>query len=110
MKILILFVALICSSNIVLADEVVIDGSSTASAKSSLSKMIKSLSDDERNNLAVAVLRIQFSEVQSAYEVVGNKELQSFNYEIVGPKIDGLNFEEILKLADESPTKAKISE
>jgi hypothetical protein len=41
----------------------------------------------------MALLAIQFSEVSSAYEILGNPSMSGkMNYLFIGKKIDGLNY------------------
>ena len=108
MKVFFVLIFALFSSQLILADELVVDGSSAASTKSSLAKMQKGFSRDEKMVFNVALLQIQLSDVKSASEAIEQNLVNSLIYKLLGPKIDGLNYEEIMELAKNSPTKASI--
>ena len=57
----------------------------------------------------MALLAIQFSEVSSAYEILGNPSMSGkMNYLFIGKKIDGLNYYGVLDLAESSQTKVSL--
>ena len=100
-------VSFLLSISVAIAAERTIDGSSAKSTEKSLTTMTTSLSPDERPQLAMAIMRIQLAEFGSASEVP--PDFESVNYEYLSSKQDGLNYSQILILADESPIKASIS-
>ena len=72
--------------------------------------MQRKLSQQKNLNFTIALMQIQMSDVKSASEAIEANLHQSLNYEALAPKINGLNYKEILKLAEKSPTKATISQ
>ena len=86
----------------------IFDGSSPESTSEGVSKVMKKLKGQKKADFLIALMRIQFSDVNSAIEVVGNPSLMSTNYENIGKKIDGLNYYQVLELASKSQTKASI--
>jgi len=83
-----------------------IDGSSPHATNQSLAAMQNALSTSERQEFILAILAINLSDV-SGYEFLeeiskGNKNI---NFSRLGPKIDGLNYQQIMVLAEKSPTK-----
>ena len=85
-----------------------VDGSSAESTRNGIETISNKLSMNERVNLMVALMAIQFSNVKSAHEVVADKSLQNANYDNIGSKINGLTYKEILELAKKSPTKVEV--
>ena len=92
-----------------LAGELTINGETAESTQTSLSRMLASLDEQGRQVFVVALMRVQLSEVGSATEAIEAGLVQSLNYELLGSKLDGLSYSEILELAEQSPTKASIS-
>lgn len=105
-----LFISILLSSQVALADETIVDGSSAASTKASVAKMQNKLPDNKKFNFHIALMQIQLSDVKSASEAIEANLHQSLNFEVLAPKIDGLSYKGILELAEKSPTKATISQ
>jgi hypothetical protein len=108
-KILLLSTALLtisCAGN---NAPLTVDGTNAQTTEASLNKINKRLSDKKRLELTVALLRIQFSEAKSAFDVItpGQTSITT-NYNYLGSKLDGLTYKQILELAESSPTKAEI--
>ena len=58
----------------------------------------------------MALMAIQFSDVTSVYDILGDPTMtDEMNYFIIGKKIDGLNYYQVLELAKSSPTKVGVS-
>jgi len=88
-----------------LAHEVVrIDASSDAAAQKSFERMNLQLSQKRRQDLALALVKINLIGVNSAKEVDGNPELQSFGIQRIKMKVSGMTADEIIKYADANST------
>ncbi len=87
----------------------VFDGSTVETTKQGVSHVIKRLKPAEQSEFLMALVAIQFSDVTSVYDILGNPTMTGeMNYFIVGKKIDGLNYYQVLELAKSSPTKAIV--
>ena len=87
----------------------VFDGSSAQSTKQSVATINKRLSTDKQFEFTMALIAIQYSEINSVHEIIGDPEMmKGMNYRIIGQKIDGLNYFEVLKLAESSPSKVSL--
>ncbi len=87
----------------------VFDGSTAESTQQGISKVSKQLKPKEQMTFMMALLAIQFSEVSSAYEILGNPSMfGKMNYLFIGKKIDGLNYYSVLDLAESSQTKVSL--
>ena len=84
----------------------VFDGSSPESTSNGISKVIKKLKGAEKPEFVVALLRIQYSDVNSVTEILGNPSMMNINYQVLSKKINGLNYYQVLKLASKSKTTA----
>lgn len=76
-----------------------IDATSAASAEASYKAMMKGRPEPDRQKLALAVLVINMAGVQSAYDMVGNPELQSPSIGRIREKVAGMTADEIMGLA-----------
>lgn len=86
------------------------DGSTVESTKQGVSHVAKRLKPAEQIEFLMALMAIQFSDVTSASDVLGDPTMtDEINYFIIGKKIDGLNYYEVLELAKSSPTKVSVS-
>jgi hypothetical protein len=101
----IVFVTLLgCAST---QDEFVFDGSSEESIQNSISDMLMKLPERKRMEFASALLAIQFSDVKSVFDVLGDPAMESINYNILSKKLDGLTYRQAMALAKKSPTTVK---
>ena len=83
----------------------IIDGSTAESTRLSIIQMTRNLSPRKRTELVHALIRIQYSDANSAFEVVQDLERYGqTNYELLKGKLDGLNYAQIIALAAKSPT------
>ncbi|WP_341504032.1 hypothetical protein [Gallaecimonas sp. GXIMD4217] len=82
-----------------------VDGSTAQSTEAGIATISKGLSRKERFALQMALLRIQLADVKSGYQFLADKSLHSTNYELVGPRINGLTYPEILALSKRSAVK-----
>ena len=88
----------------------VFDGSTVESTKQGVSDVTKRLKPAEQFEFLMALMAIQFSDVTSVYDILGDPTMtDEMNYFIIGKKIDGLNYYEVLDLAKSSPTKVSVS-
>lgn len=102
---------LICltSGTVCAKDEVHIDASSDAAAKSSFDQMLAEAAPDQRQKLIVAMLELNLVGVNSAYDVVSNPALRNPSVVRVKDKIAGLTASEIIELANHtSSVKAEV--
>lgn len=89
-------------------DSLRIDASSDASAQRTWKKMVASASPEERQQLIIALLKLNLAGVSSAYEVAGNPELQTLSAARIKDKISGLTADEIIELAERTSTAEPI--
>lgn len=89
----------------------VFDGKTAESTKYSIAYVAKGLKPQQQIEFLTALMAIQFYDVQSASEVIDNPAMsQDLNYALIGKKIDGLTYNEVLALAKTSPTKVSITQ
>ena len=80
--------------------EYVFDGSTVESTKQGVLAVSKRLKPAQRLEFLMALMAIQFSDVTSVYDILGDPTMtDEINYFIIGKKIDGLNYYEVLELA-----------
>lgn len=88
----------------------VFDGSTAESTKQGVSDVTQRLKPAEQIEFLAALLAIQFSDVTSFSDISGDPTMTNeINYFIIGKKIDGLTYYEVLALAKSSPTKVNVS-
>lgn len=86
------------------------DGSTPESTQAGVNKVLKALKTQDSMRFLGALIAIQFSDVQSAEDIIGDPTMMNeVNYFIIGKKIDGLNYYEVLDLASSSPSKVEFS-
>lgn len=104
-----LFIAIIsgCAS---VKDEYIFDGTTVESTRQGIGTVSKRLRPAERIELMMALLAIQFSDVSSVHDIIDDPTMtEQLNYRIIGKKINGLNYHQVLELAKSSPTKVELS-
>jgi hypothetical protein len=109
MRIIVLSIAFItllgCAST---KEEFVFNGSSEESIQGDISYMLKKLPNRKRMEFAAALLAIQFSDVRSVYDILGDPTMEEMNYFILSKKMDGLTYKQVMALASDSPTKISV--
>lgn len=85
-------------------DAIRVDASSNASAKASFDRMQHAASPAMRQQLAIALLKINLAGVMSAHEVVGNPELASMGIERVKDRVSGMTADEIVAYGEQVST------
>lgn len=89
----------------------VFDGSTAKSTEQGVDYMSKRLKPAQHIEFLMALLAIQFSDVKSAYDVIDDPTMiNQFNYAVIGKKIHGLTYNEVLALAKTSPTKVTATQ
>ena len=88
-----------CASVSTPSGQVRIDSSSQDAAQASYQAMMKGRSISEQQRLAIAVLMLNMEGVKSAYDMVGNPDLQSPSIGRIKDKVAGLTADEIVALA-----------
>jgi hypothetical protein len=84
------------------------DGSSIATTAQGIAKVNKHLNNADKIEFFIALMAIQFSDVNSVTEALGDPTMMNeINYFIIGKKIDGLNYYGVLALAKSSQTKVR---
>ena len=76
-----------------------LDASSAEAAEASYRAMMEDRSPADKQQLALAVLKLNMEGVKNAYEVVGNPELQSLSIARVRDKVAGMTAEQIIDRA-----------
>lgn len=77
-----------------------LDATSDATAQESFQRMLRQAGAEKQRELAMAMLKLNMTGVESAYEVVANPELQSPSIARVKDRIAGMTADEIIELAD----------
>lgn len=91
-------------------NDFVFDGSTVESTQQGISTVLKRLKPNERLKFLMALMAIQFSDVNSITEIIGDSTMtDEVNYFIIGKKINALNYYDVLALAKTSQTKVSIS-
>jgi len=86
------------------------DGSTPESTQMGVNKVLKALKPQDSMRFLGALISIQFSDVQSVKDIMGDPTMMGeMNYFIIGKKIDGLNYYEVLELASSSSSKVEFS-
>ena len=80
-----------------------IDATSVESTRASYKAMMDKRSEAQQMQLALAVLVLNMEGVKSAYEVVGNPELQAPSVERIRSKVADLTAEQIIALSKINP-------
>lgn len=104
-----LFIAFVsgCAS---VKNDYIFDGATIESTKQGIGTVVKRLKPAERVEFMMALLAIQFSDVSSVYDIIDDPTMtDELNYYIIGKKINGLNYQQVLELAKSSPTKVKLT-
>ena len=76
-----------------------IDASTEATTRASFEAMTASLSPRKQQALQVAVLVLNMDGVSSAYDVVGNPDLQHPSIERIRTTVSGMTADEIIRLS-----------
>lgn len=89
----------------------VFDGTTAKSTEQGVVYMSKRLKPEQHIEFLMALLAIQFSDVKSAYDVIDDPSMiNQFNYALIGKKIHGFTYNEVLALAKTSPTKVSVAQ
>jgi len=103
-------IALAAAPNAIAHDVPRIDGSSAAAAQKSFERMNMQLSQKRRQDLAIAVLKINLIGVNSAKETIDNPELLNVGIGRIKERVSGMTADEIIKYADANATvKVEVS-
>ncbi|GGW74879.1 DUF6694 family lipoprotein [Alteromonas halophila] len=89
-------------------DTFVFNGDSRQSIQNDIKYILKKLPRSEKQEFVVALVAIQFSDVNSVYDMVGDPAMSGINFDILSKKLDGLTYAEVLELASASKNKVKI--
>ena len=99
-----LLIALSTWSSCAWCGQIRIDGSSDDAANRTFQRMMTSLKPDEQQQLAIALIQINMSGVNSAYEAVNNPDLQHPSAARIKDKIAGMTAPEIIEFAHKTST------
>ncbi|MEP6907839.1 MAG: hypothetical protein ABI858_07670 [Pseudoxanthomonas sp.] len=77
-----------------------LDATSDASAKQSFERMLDQASGKKKQELAIAMFKLNMVGVKSAYEVVASPELQSLSITRIKDRVAGITADEIIDLAN----------
>lgn len=77
-----------------------IDASSDATAEASFKAMLSELPNGKQQELLVAMIEINLEGVQSAYDIVGNPQLQRMSITRIKDRVAGMTAEEIVAYAE----------
>ena len=91
------------------SDTFVFNGDSSQTIQKDISYLYKKLPRDKKQQMLVALLAIQFSDVNSVYDMLGDPAMERMNYDILSKKLDGLTYAQMLELASTSKTKVVVS-
>lgn len=103
------FAATACATSVDSTSEIRLDATSDSSAKNSFAAMAKALEPQKRQELLVAMIKLNLVGVESASEVVQNPALQSPSIVRIKDQVAGMTAQEIIDLAERtSSVEAKI--
>ncbi|NMH64147.1 hypothetical protein [Shewanella salipaludis] len=91
------------------SDTFVLNGNSSQTIQKDINYLFKKLSKNKKQQFAMALLAIQFSDVNSVYDMLGDPAMEGMNYDILSKKLDGLTYAQVIELASASKTKVSIS-
>lgn len=107
----VLLIGFLAATGVQARETIRLDASSDAAAKASWKRMTESVSPEKQQQLLLAMLQINLAGVNSAYEVVGNPELQHPNIARIKDRIAGLDADEIIALGNRVSTfQARVKE
>lgn len=89
-------------------EELRINGSSALTTERGIAAMTRQLKKEDRLPFTAAIVTIQFSELSSAMDMTDKEKLTTTDMAVVGKKIHGMTYQEILALAAASPNKVTI--
>jgi hypothetical protein len=92
------------------AEPIKIDASSDAAVEQSMRSMLAESNTQEKQQLLIAVLKLNLVGVSGAREMVANPELQNLSAARIKQRIAGMTAHEIIALADRTPTQIKTVE
>jgi hypothetical protein len=100
-----LLIAALTLSHLAAAGEPIrLDASSDSAAEASYKRMVDQLGAKKQRKLQLAILQINMTGVNSAYEVASNPELQRVGPARIKDRIAGMTAEEIIDFADRNST------
>jgi hypothetical protein len=99
--VLVLCVGMVTTPATFAREEVRVDGSSAEAAQKSYAQMSSQLDSQRRQDLTLAIIKINLIGVNSATEVAGNPELQEFGVQRIRAVVAGMTAEEIIKYAND---------
>ena len=89
-------------------DNFVFNGNSSKSIQSDINTLLKKLPRNKKQEFLMALLAIQFSDVNSVYDMIDDPAMSGMNYDILSKKLDGLTYGEVIELAATSKTQVKV--
>ena len=89
-------------------DNFVFNGNSSKSIQSDINTLLKKLPRNKKQEFLMALLAIQFSDVNSVYDMIGDPAMSGMNYDILSKKLDGLTYGEVIELAATSKTQVEV--
>nr|WP_298128715.1 hypothetical protein [uncultured Pseudoxanthomonas sp.] len=96
--------ALLAVSTASAKEPVRLDASSDAAAEASWKAMHQEASPEQKRELPLAMLKINLAGTKSAYDVVGDPELQSLGIARIKDKVAGMTADEIIALGNRVST------
>ncbi|WP_157062447.1 DUF6694 family lipoprotein [Pseudoxanthomonas dokdonensis] len=104
------FAVTACATSENPASQIRLDATSDATAMSSFSAMAEALTSENRQELLVAMLKLNMTGVNSVYEVIQNPDLQSPSIARIKDKVDGMTAQQIIDLANRtSSVEAEVT-
>lgn len=97
-------VSLLAVSTVVAKEPVRLDASSDAAAEASWRAMHEEASPEQKRELPLAMLKINLAGTKSAYDMVGDPELQTLGITRIKDKVSGMTAEEIIALGNRVST------
>lgn len=89
-----------CATSADSTNAIRLDATSASTAKSSFAAMAEALGPKKRQELLVAMVKLNLAGVESAYEVVRNQSLQSLSIVNIKDQVAGMTAQEIIDLAE----------
>lgn len=86
----------------------IFDGSTMESTKRSIAEVRKRLNPEDQIEFSMALMAIQFSDVTSVHDIIDDPTMtDGVNYSIIGKKIHGMNYLQVIELAKSSQAKVR---
>ncbi|MGX9463592.1 DUF6694 family lipoprotein [Shewanella sp. A14] len=89
-------------------DTYVFNGETSETIQADITHVLKQLPRRDKSQFIMALLAIQFSDVNGVSDLIGDPAMDGMNYDILSKKLDGLTYVQVIALASKSKTKVEM--